>query len=55
MQNCFTSAEQNITEHLCGLVTQQTLTLTGLRVIVPFGTIIAVTLTHHYSFMVTLT
>jgi hypothetical protein len=47
MQKCFTFAEQNITEHLCGLVMQQTLTFTGARFRVPLRTIIAVTVTHH--------
>jgi hypothetical protein len=47
MQKCFTFAEQNMTEHLCGLVMQHTLTFTGAHIMVPLGTIIAVTLTHH--------
>jgi len=55
MQKFFTSAEQNMTEHLCGLVTQQTLTFTGLCIIIPLGTIIVENLTHHSSFVVTLT
>ena len=47
MQKCFTFAEQNMTERLCGLVMQQTLTFTGACIMVPLGTIIVVTLTQH--------
>jgi len=47
MQKCLTFAEQNLTEHLCGLVMQQTLTFIGAHIMVPSGTIIVVTLTHH--------